>query len=102
MKYTKEEMEHMLEYAKKWYPVGTKFRYINSVSSNSSSYGVILDNREIRWEKCSNPKEIYANNGHGRLFGHYMGEIYKWAEIIDGPQPPAYNPLEKVINYEIY
>lgn len=98
MKYTKEQMEHMLEYAKKWYPLGTKFKYIGPLASGYET----VRNELTRWEMTSNPLQIYANGGQGRLFGRYKDNIYKWAEIIDGPQPPPYIPLEEVTNYEIY
>lgn len=100
MKYTKEQMEHMLEYAKKWYPPGTKLKFIGS--TNHDSYDFTVDNVDPRWERCLNPKEIYANNGHGRLFGRLKDDIFIWATIVDGPQPPPYIPLGEIINYEIY
>lgn len=96
MKYTKEQMEHMLEYAKKWYPPGTLFR------SSYDNKGKLIVNK-LNWYNIG---DFYGWVIHNYLdSGTRMGWIFSqgnWAKIIDGPQPPPYIPVGEVINYEIY
>lgn len=91
MKYTKEEMEHMLEYAKKWYPKGTRFR------STFDNKGNIQHSGKSYWKDAPAYGQVIQHDEGGWIFSEG-----KWAEIIDGSQPPPYIPLGTVINYEIY
>lgn len=91
MKYTKEEKEHMLEYAKKWYPFDTKF------SSTYDNKGSLRVSSDFYWTNKFHYGDVIQNHNGGWIFSEG-----KWAIIVDGPQPPPYIPLGTVINYEIY
>lgn len=91
MKYTKEEMEHMLEYVRKWYPKGTRFR------SSFDNKGNVQHSGKSYWRSIASYGHVIQHELIGWIFSQG-----KWAEIIDGPQPPPYIPLGTVINYEVY
>lgn len=91
MKYTKEQMEHMLEYAKKYYLHGVKF------TSTYNNTGILKISSEFYWKDTLSYGKVMQHINGGWIFSQG-----KWAEIIDGPQPPPYIPLGTVINYEIY